>query len=296
VNARRSASGPQDQTARSLRTLVEVPTVAAAIEDVDRACARLREHPVLREQAEQARAEAGLRAARAVAALAGAKLPVSTFRDAVRGAIDLPADPTGRVALGALRVIAETGRLGPGWQTASRQTLARLHLAAATGLVGEDHLGRPRPTGVPPQDGHDLRQRTGASLPAPTGDQLTARLDELGALLAVPEDVHPLLVAGLAVAEAAVARPFLAANQMVALGLGRAIIVTRGLDPTGVAVWETALVESGSAFPAALADYGASGADGVIRWLRTFAEAVTEGTTQGWAVCDSIAQGRPDPG
>jgi hypothetical protein len=295
VNTRRSAAGPRDRTAQSLRSLVEVPAVASAIEEADQACARLRQHPVLRDQAEQARAEAGLRAARAGAALAGAKLPVSVFRDAARGVIELTADPTGRVALGALRVIAETGRLGPTWQTSARQTLARLHLAAATGLVESEHLGRPRSTGTPPQDGHDLRQRSGASLPAPTGDHLTARLDELEALLTVPDDVPPLLVAGLALAEVAVARPFLAANQLVALGLGRAIVVTRGLDPTGVSVWETALVESGTAFPSALADYGSSGADGVVRWLRIFAEAVVYGTTQGWAVCDSIAQGRPGP-
>jgi hypothetical protein len=270
--------------------------VAAALDEADRACAELRDHPVLREHAEQARAEAGIRAARAMAALSGAKLPVNMFRDAARGAIDLPADPTGRVALGALRVIAETGRLEPGWQSTFRQVLARFHLAAATGLVTSERLGRPRPAGVQPQDGHDLRLRSGASLPAPPGDQLASRLDELGDLLSVPEDVHPLLVAGLAMAEVAVARPFLAANQMVALGLGRAIIITRGADPTGVAVWETALVESGSAFPSALADYGASGADGVARWIRIFAEAVAYGTTQGRTVCESIAQGRPGPG
>ena len=46
-------------------------------------------------------------------------------------------------------------------------------------------------------------------------------------------------------AELATLRPFVTGNGVVARALGRALVVGRGLDPTGVAVWEAALLAAG---------------------------------------------------
>jgi hypothetical protein len=278
--------------AAALARLALLPGVTEGGEAARDACARLRWHPALRRRAEPARAEAEVRAARCSAALSGARLPLDAVRDAARGVAALPDDAAGRTARGALRAVAEIAHLRDTWHTAPAQALARLHTAAAAGVVPDGALGRPREPGQAPGDGADLLDPQGLPVPAPDGAALAARLAGLSALLTAPPQIPALLVAALAHAEIATARPFLAANGVVARALCRAVVVGRGLDPTGVAVWEAALLEAGPAYPLTLAGYAAGDAEPVAAWLRMFARAVVDGAGEGLAVCDAVLAGR----
>ena len=284
----------------ALERIAALPGVAAAVAEARDACTRLRWHRALRRRGEQARAEAGVRAVRSSAALAGARLPLDLVRDVARGAAAFPADPAGRTALGALRAYAEAEALPPGWERTPSQALARLHLVAAAGLVPDATLGRPRLTGEPPGDGADLLTASGAPLQAPDAAQIPGRLAALADLLTAPASVPALVVAGLAHAEIATLRPFVTANGVVARAVCRALVVGRGLDPTGVAVWEAGLLAAGPPYPLALAGYGEGTAEGVARWLVLFARAVVDGADEGSRVADAVLTGRlrsgPYPG
>ncbi len=268
--------------------------VAEAVDSARSACLDLRRHPVLRRQGEAAAVEAGVRAARASAALDGARLPLDAVRDAVRGAAPYPSDAAGQTVRGAVRAHAETERFGTLWQRAPMQALARLHVAAGAGLVDEAALGRPRLPGEQPQDGQDLLAQNGSTIAAVDGEKVGKRLKALGKLLAKPgAAVSPgLLVAAVVHAEVAVLRPFVAANGVVARALCRAVMVGRGVDTTGVVVWEAGLLAMGPRYPLSLAEYAGGDEDGVAGWVRTFSEAVRDGADEGAAVCDAVQAGR----
>ena len=58
-------------------------------------------------------------------------------------------DPVDKVVAGAVRATAESEHVGRLVASAPLQALARLHVAAATGLVPDEQLGRPgRPVRV----------------------------------------------------------------------------------------------------------------------------------------------------
>jgi len=284
----------------ALERLALLPGVPEAVDAARDACTQLRWHRALRRHTDQARAEAGVRAARCSAALAGARLPVAAVRDAARGAAGLPDDAAGRTVRAALRVHAEAEQLSTrtatAWRAGPLQAVARLHVAAAAGLVPDEVLGRPRRPGEDPGDGADLLRADGSAVPAPDADALADRLRGLADLLTATPAAPAVVVAALVHAEVAVARPFVTGNGLVARALCRAVLVGRGLDPTGVAVWEAALLDAGPAYPLALAGYAAGTADGVARWLVLFAGAVTDGTGEGRAVCDAVLAGRLTPG
>jgi hypothetical protein len=208
-------------------------------------------------------------------------------RDAARGAAGLPDDAAGRVAHGALRALSEARHLEATVARSPAQALARLHVAAAAGLVPDDALGRPRLPGEVPGDG--------GSDAAPGGTALAARLARLGDLLDAPASAPALVVAALAHAEVATSRPFVAANGVVARALARAVVVGRGLDPMGVVVWEAAHLSAGPEYGAALAAYATGTADGVAYWLRHCAEAVVAGAGEGRLICDAVLAGRLAP-
>ena len=264
----------------------------ALVEAGREACLTLRRHPVLRRRAAEARTEATVRAARCSAALAGAVVPLDLMREVACGREQFPQDPAGRAAQGALRALAEVERLGSTWQRAPLHALARLHTVASAGLVAGEVLGRPRLAGVQPGDGVDLRDVDGRALPAPVGAPLAARLEALVGLMLAPTSVPALLVAALAQAEVAVARPFAAGNGVVARAWCRAVVIERGLDPSGVAVWEAALLDAGPRYAAALSGYASGDPAGVVAWIRLFAQAVHAGAMEGLAICDAVLAGR----
>jgi hypothetical protein len=279
-------------TADVLDQLTTLPGVADAVDAARDACTELRWHRAMRRRTAEAAAEAAVRAARASAALAGGRYPLDLVRDVVRGATAFPDDAAGRTAHGAVRAVAQAARLGAAWERSPARALARLHVAAAAGLVPDDVLGRPRSPGEAPGDGADLLDRTGTEIPAPDAAALRGRLAALGEVLGAPPATPALIVAALAHAEVATARPFVTGNGVVARALCRAVIVSRGLDASGVVVWEAALLAAGAPYPLALAGYAEGTPEGVAHWLRTFARAVVDGAGEGRAVCDAVVAGR----
>jgi Fic family protein len=284
----------------ALERIAALPGVAPAVDEARDACTRLRWHPALRRRTDAARAEAGVRAVRSSAALAGARFPLELVRNVARGTETFPPDAAGRTALGALRAHAEAEALPAGWERAPLQALARLHVVAAAALVPDDVLGRPRFADEVPGEGADLLTASGAPLPAPDAGEVPGRLAALGDLLAAPASVPALVVAGLVHAEIATLRPFVTGNGVVARALCRAVVVGRGLDPTGVAVWEAGLLAAGPPYPLALAGYGQGSAEGVAAWLVLFARALVDGAAEGTRVADAVLTGRlrsgPYPG
>ena len=275
----------------ALQRLLDLPGVADGVEQARQACAGLARHPAMRRRAEQVAAEARVRAAHASAALDGARLPLEAFRDAARGAAALPSDPVGAVALGALRATAEAERVGAAWRSGPErisplQVLARLHVAAAAGLLEQTALGRPRGPGERPGD------VLAGDPPAPDGAALAERVDRLADLLRAPTTCPAALVAALAQAEVATARPFAAANGVVARALARAVATSRGLDPGGAAIWEAGLVDLGPAVAEALRGYTSGEPEGVAAWLRCWTAAMVAGAGHGTAVADAVLAGR----
>jgi hypothetical protein len=268
----------------ALDRLTALPGVDEAVAAARDACTELRWHPALRKRSAEARAEATIRAARCSAALDGARYPFDLIRDAARGAATLPDDPSGQVARGALRAVTEAGQLESAVSRTPSQVLARLHVAAAAGVVADDALGRPRIAGEVPGDGGDV--------PAPDGPALATRLASLAELLAAPPGAPALVVAAVAHGEVAASRPFVAANGVVARALARAVVVGRGLDPMGVVVWEAAHLDAGPRYGTALAAYASGTPDGIAHWLKHCAQAVVDGAAEGRAVCDAVLAGR----
>jgi Fic family protein len=270
-----------------LHRLGALPGVPEAVVAARAACTDLRWHQALRRRTAEAAAETSVRAARASAALEGAELPVRLVREQLRGARPLPADAVGATVAGALRATVEAGRLGELTRRSPAQALARLHTAAAAGLVADDALGRPRAAGEPARD------LGGAGRPAPSAAEVSDRLEALFSLLTATGDVPALVLAAVAHGEVLVLRPFVAGTGVVARALFRAVVVDRGLDPTGVAVPEAALAARGlEAYSRALAGYAGGSVDGVAGWLRFCADAVTAGAAEGTAVADAVLAGR----
>lgn len=241
----------------AVRVLAELPGVPEAVAAARAACEPLARHGAIRsaEGRERARSEVAALAARSNAALDGAVLPLDLVRQAVAGGpARLGSDPVGLSVAGALRAHGETERLDGTWRRAPRQALARLHLAAAAGLVPDEALGRPRP---------------GAA------DRLAAIAD-----LMVTDEAPALVVAGLVHAELATGEPFGPGSGIVARAAARLLVVGRGLDPTGLAVWEAGHLATGPGYRGALAAYESAAPEGVALWLRHCADAIVYGVGQ----------------
>ena len=272
--------------------LASLPGVGDAVTAAREACEALRWHPAMRRRTAEVRAEAVVRAARCSAALDGGRFAVELVRDASRGARALPDDGAGRLVQGAVRALAEAEHLtsagGRALTGAPWQALARLHVAAATGLLDDDQVGRPRRPGEQPLDGPGP---TG-SASAPEPPSLTSRLEALSDLLSRPTKAPVLVVAAVAQGEVLALRPFLAGNGVVARALARALVVGRGLDPTGAAVPEASQLSDPGALATALAGYGSATPDGVAAWIAYCGRTIVEGAGEGTVVADAVVAGR----
>ncbi len=278
-----------DQPADPLARLSALPGVSDAVEQAREACTTLRWHAALRRRMPEAQAEASVRAARASAAIDGAELPLDQVRRLVATQEHSTSDdPIQRHVLGALRATLAAADLGSVLATAPAQALARLHLAAASPLdrTEPDELGRPRPAGVPARDLVDLGD-------APDGPDLAHRLDAVAQLIITTTDAPALIVAAVVHGELLVLRPFTTANGLVARAVARTLLVTRGLDPTGVAVPEVGWLEGAPASYVTMAAAYASGTpEGVATWIRFCAIAVVAGAREGTLVADAVLAGR----
>jgi hypothetical protein len=220
-----------------LAPLVELPGVADAVARARDALVTVHNHPANRRGFPANAAEAGLRAARASAALDGAPLTPTNEQ--------LVTDP---VLAGAVRIADEQSRLVAVWRGAPLQALARLHMLAAADLLPADRhateLGRPR-----------------------ADPAVSARLSMLADLVtgatAVPAPVLVAVVHGELLALA----PFGSADGVVARAAARLAATSSGLDPKSLAVPEVGHLRRAAEYRAAASGFAAGGADGLRDWL-----------------------------
>ena len=188
--------------------------------------------------------ESLLRGAAASARLGGS---ASSLDDLRGGVADV-------VALAAARMNAELLALVPVVQRSPLQAMARLHALAATGLVDDAELGRPR-----------------------QADGVPARLQAVSAVILASSETPALAVAGVVHAELMAADAFATANGVVARGLERLILVARGVDPTSMVVPEAGHLLLEPAYRAALTAYAQHGLAGRRAWLLHVAQATAHG-------------------
>lgn len=272
----------------TLLALLDAPGVGEAVAAARDACTQLRWHEALRRRVPEASAESRVRGAYANAALDGAELPLTMVRDLVRGARAWPAhpDPVEQVVRGAVQASVETEALRPLVVRAPIQALARLHTAAAAGLLPAEQVGRPR------QGQETSREFVDLGMPPPA-DQVPARLAAVAGLIGLAGKVPVVLVAALVHAEICHVRPFVQGNGLVARALERVVVQAAGLDATGVAVPEAGyLAAGGVAYLGALTAYGTGTRAGVGLWLRQAAQAHVAGAAEGRRIADAVLVGR----
>ena len=246
------------RTRDPLAPLLELPGVADAVTRARDAVAAVHNHPVNRRGWAAGAAEAGMRAARASAALDGAAFGGETVDDPVLA--------------GAVRAAEETGRLLGVWRTAPLQALARLHVVAAANLVPasrhDAELGRPR-----------------------ADDAVAARLNLLAELVtggtAVPAPVLVAVVHG----ELLTLTAFGTADGVVARAAGRLAAVAAGLDPKGLAVPEVGHLRRAKEYRAAMAGFATGTEDGIAGWLLHCCAQWEAGGREGLAIANARAGG-----
>lgn len=254
-----------------LAAVAALPGVEQACADARRAVDALLSHRALRRSFGPVVVECSLREAVAAAALEEAPSPawdLDAVRAAVRSGAPLPGAGHARDALsGALRVSAGLGALVGVWERSPRQALARLHVLAAAGVVGEGALGRPRPS-----------------------PEVATRLDQLARVATTPTAAPAVVVSAVVQGELRALRPFGWGSTLVALAAARLALHARGLDPRGVTVPAWGHLEAGGADGEALDGYRAGTADGVARWVVHCARAVVAGAREGTAVAETLAR------
>jgi hypothetical protein len=255
-----SLSGRSDP----LAPLMELPGVEAAARRARDAVVTLHHHPVNQTGWAASAAEAALRAARASAALDGARLSVGG-----RGVDDRVAHDgagmgdgviTDPVLAGAVRAAEATGRLLGIWRNAPLQALAQLHLLAAADLT-PDTLGRPA---------------------AGSG-----RLTLLAALVAGGTAAPAPVLAAVVHGELLALAPFPSANGVVARAAARLTAIASGLDPHGLAVPEVGYLRAGAEYPRAAAGFAAATPDGLGTWIRHCCAQWETGAREGRSIADA---------
>jgi hypothetical protein len=242
-------------TTDPLAPLLGLPGVAEAVTKARDALVAVHNHPVNRRGWPASAAEAGLRAARASAALDGAAIGTGD-------AVDSP------VLAGAVRAADESGRLLAVWRTSPLQALARLHVVAAADLVAPERhgteLGRPR-----------------------HGDGVASRLGMLADLVtggtAVPAPVLVAVVHGELLALA----PFPTSNGVVARAAARLTAVAAGLDPKGLAVPEVGHLRHAAEYRSAAAAFAGGTPDGLGRWVLHCCAQWEAGAREGVSIADA---------
>jgi hypothetical protein len=223
---------------------MELADVRSAVDAARRAVDGALRHRALRRSGGVVAAEIGLRSAVASAALQGHGYDVEEVR---AGTVTDP------VVQGALRVTAALDALAGQWSRAPRQVLARLHVLAAAGLVGEEAIGRP------------------VDDPA-----VAARLDGLCQLIVAAQSqrVPVLLKSAVVHGELLALRPFAGPNGVVARAAARLTLIAGGLDPRGLIAPESGHLAREPEYVGAANAFATGTPDGVRAWLRHCATAV----------------------
>ncbi len=245
-----------------LGPLMELPGVAAAAVRARDAVVALHHHPVNRTGWAASAAEAALRAARASAALDGARL--AAIDSAAESPVDDARESGGVVAdpvlAGAVRAVEATGRLLGVWRSAPLQALAQLHVLAAADLT-PNALGRPA-----------------------AGSARLALLAELVAGgTAAPAPVLAAVVHGELLALA----PFPSANGVVARAAARLTAIASGLDPRGLAVPEVGHMRAGAEYRQAAEGFASGTPEGLAGWIRHCCAQWEAGAREGRSIADA---------
>lgn len=220
-----------------LAPLVDLPGVRVAVAAARDALVAVHNHPVNLRGWPASAAEAGMRAARASAALDGARLDI--------GSDSIVTDP---LLAGAVRVAEESGRLLAVWRTSPLQALARLHLVAAADLVPAEH-----------QDAELGRPHGSAAVSA----RLALLADLVTGATAVPVPVLVAVVHG----ELLALEPFPSANGVVARAAARLTAIAGGLDPHGLGVPEVGHLRAATEYRETAAGFATGSRDGLAAWI-----------------------------
>ena len=233
-------------------------SVEAARGSVDALLRDLRA-PALRQRVTEVTAESVRLAAWASAALDGR----------VGGADEFVAPVEDLLGANALRLNAALASLAETWEAAPLQALARMHVLASSGLVGDDALGRP------------------------VGEEAAGRLEALGEVLATTSAAPAVVVAAVVHGEVLVTDAFGVGTGLVARAASRCVLVARGLDPRAASVPEVGHLELGpEPYALALEGYRSGTADGVADWVSHCAQAVALGGRAGRRVVEQLTAPR----
>ncbi|KQC38390.1 hypothetical protein [Frankia sp. ACN1ag] len=203
---------------------------------------------------------------------------------------DLPSP----VVLGTVRLYAELGVLGPAWERAPRQALARMHVLVGRGYLPDDLLGRPRADAGTRELLDPLRLG-----PPPHSVETSVRLDGLTGLLVTPTTAPAVVVAAVVHGELLALRPFGALDGVIARAASRLVLISRGLDPkaltaTDVGHLEVDHIDDPGApvlgYRDAAAAYVGGGAQGVATWVLHCAKALELAARESLAVCEALAR------
>ncbi|WP_281690065.1 oxidoreductase [Pseudonocardia thermophila] len=246
-------------TSDPLVPLLDLPGVRDAVAEVRSGLAELHNHPVNRRGWAATAAEAQIRAARASAALDGARL-------------DTPVDDpiTDPVLAGAVRAAEEIGKLLGTWRSAPLQALARLHLVAAADLVPDERrtgeLGRPNASA-----------------------EVSARLALLADLVAGGTRVPAPVLVAVVHGELLTLEPFPSANGVVARAAARLTAIVTGLDQKGLAVPEVGHLRNRSAYREAAAGFASGTPEGLTKWILHCCAQWGTGIREGHSIADARA-------
>jgi hypothetical protein len=239
-------------TADRLDPLLELPGVRAAVLEARNGVDALLGHRLLRRRSAEVSAEAGLRSARASAALEGVDVGLDQIRAGT-------SDP---LLTGALRVATGLGSMVDTIDRAPLQALARLHSLAARGLVSDELLGRPR-----------------------LGEGIGPRLAALAELIAGRRTGPALLISAVVHGELLALQAFTPACGVVARGAARLLLVARGLDPKALTAPDVGHLERSAEYAQTALGY-AQGDPGP--WLVHCAEAARLGAVESVAICEAL--------
>ena len=263
-----------------LRAAAVRPDVAAAMDEAHAALADLRFAEGLRRGWEEARAEAAVREAAALSIVEGARTTVDDVRAlSMADAGGAASDPGAALALGIWRSQWNLASCFPALNTRSpggpRVTptplpalLAGLHRDACSGLIAAG-LVEPRAVAVP----------TDPALLAPARDYARC-------------DAPALAVAAALTAHFRFRRVFAPASSVVGAGLARWILVTRGVDPTGVCVPGAYDALDPARAGRALAGWVSADEAGLARWIIHYCAGIVYGAQVGRDVARHVQAGR----
>lgn len=273
-----TTAAPLDPDPSVLNEAMRLPDVKRACEDAHAALARLRFHQGLRRGWEEARAEAAVREAVAVALMEGARTTVDELRLAgPMGTWTAGADPAMDWAIGAWR--AQVGLLArfpplnaPAPALVRPQPLpallAALHRDSCSGLIESGRL-----------------DATKVAIPHSASALKTA-------LSYVNASAPAIARAGAVSAHFRLREVFTPGSAGLGQALARWILVTCGTDPSGVAVISAFDVSDQMDTAEALAAWTAADREGVGRWILHYAKAVEYGAIIGADIAVRVQAGR----